>query len=312
MTQAHWSVTTDALRRLGLTHEPTPADSSGRFPDGAHYRVEIPSVEGPEVLAEVVKAADEHDVTVNRVSQGSGAMLLGMRELREMARIGADAGLEVSLFVGPREEFDVGNSSRAHDGGVLHGRQRGMRQLRYALEDISRAVECGIRGFLIADLGLLRLVSDLQRSGGLPEDVVWKISAVLAPSNPLALRVLADLGATTVNVPSDMTLGQLAEMRSATDLPLDLYVESPDAMAGVVRGHEAAALISVGAPMYVKYGLRNSRPLYPSGAHVVREAAAIAREKVNRAAVAQEWIDRMSTGLVQSEAGAPGLGIPRP
>jgi len=312
MTQAHWSVTTDALRRLGLTHEPTPADSSGRFPDGAHYRVEIPSVEGPEVLAEVVKAADEHDVTVNRVSQGSGAMLLGMRELREMARIGADAGLEVSLFVGPREEFDVGNSSRAHDGGVLHGRQRGMRQLRYALEDISRAVECGIRGFLIADLGLLRLVSDLQRSGGLPEDVVWKISAVLAPSNPLALRVLADLGASTVNVPSDMTLGQLAEMRSATDLPLDLYVESPDAMAGVVRGHEAAALISVGAPMYVKYGLRNSRPLYPSGTHLVQEAAAIAREKVNRAAVAQEWIDRMSTGLVQSEAGAPGLGIPRP
>ena len=312
MTHAPSSATTDAFRNLGVTSEPTPADSTVRFPDGAHYRVEIPSVEGPEVLAEVVKAADEHGVTVNRVSQGSGAMLLSVRELREMARIGADAGLEVSLFVGPREEFDVGNSSRAHDGGVLHGRQRGMRQLRYALEDISRAVECGIRGFLIADLGLLRLVSDLQRSGGLPEDVVWKISAVLAPSNPLALRVLADLGATTVNVPSDMTLGQLAEMRSAADLPLDLYVESPDAMAGVVRGHEAAALISVGAPMYVKYGLRNSRPLYPSGAHVVREAAAIAREKVNRAAVAQEWIDRMSTGLVQSEAGAPGLGIPRP
>jgi hypothetical protein len=312
MTQAHWSVTTDALRGLGLTHEPTPAESTVRFPDGAHYRVEIPSVEGPEVLAEVVKAADEHGVTVNRVSQGSGAMLLSVRELREMARIGADAGLEVSLFVGPREEFDVGNHSRAHDGGILHGRQRGMRQLSYALEDITRAVECGIRGFLIADLGLLRLVSDLQRTGGLPDDVVWKISAVLAPSNPLALRILADLGATTVNIPSDMTLGQLAEMRSATDLPLDLYVESPDAMAGVVRGHEAAALASVGAPLYVKFGLRNSRPLYPSGTHLVQEAAAIAREKVHRAAVAQEWIDRLSTGLIQSAAGAPGLGIPRP
>lgn len=312
MTLAPASMAADALRDLGLTSEPAPADSSVRFPDGAHYRIEIPSVEGPEVLAAVVKAADQHGVTVNRVSQGSGAMLLSLQELREMAHIGADAGLEVSLFVGPREEYDVGNHSRAHDGAVLHGRQRGTRQLRYALEDISRAVECGIRGFLVADLGLLRLVSDLQRAGSLPGDVVWKISAVLAPSNPLALQILADLGATTVNVPSDMTLGQLAEMRAATDLPLDLYVESPDAMAGIVRGHETAALVSVAAPLYVKFGLRNSRPLYPSGAHLVEEAAAIAREKVHRAAVSREWIDRMSTGLVQSEAGAPGLGIPQP
>jgi len=312
MTLPPTSMAAVALRDLGIPSEPAPADSTLRFEDGAHYRVEIPSVEGPEVLADVLKAADEHGVTVNRVSQGSGAMLLSERELREMARMGADAGLEVSLFVGPREEFDVGNHSRAHDGGVLHGRQRGMRQLRYALEDISRAVDCGIRGFLIADLGLLRLVSDLQRAGSLPADMVWKISAVLAPSNPLALRILADLGATTVNVPSDMTAGQLAEMRAAADLPLDLYVESPDAMAGVVRGHESAALISAAAPLYVKFGLRNSRPLYPSGTHVVGEAAAIAREKVHRAAVAREWIDRMSTGLVQSEVGAPGLGIPQP
>jgi hypothetical protein len=302
----------EALRNLGMTSEPTPADSDLRFPDGAHYRVEIPSVEGPEVLAEVVKTAEAYGVTVNRVSQGSGAMLLSLHELREMARIGADAGLEVSLFVGPREEYDVGNHSRAHDGGVLHGRLRGMRQLRYALEDICRAVDCGIRGFLIADLGLLRLVTDLQRAGSLPADVVWKISAVLAPSNPLALQILADLGASTVNVPSDVTLGQLAELRAAADLPLDLYVESPDAMAGVVRGHESAALVAVAAPLYVKFGLRNSRPLYPSGEHLVREAAAIAREKVHRAAVTREWIDRMSTGLVQSQAGAAGLGIPQP
>src|SRR5438270_2624740 len=104
MTMAPSSTAADALRDLGMTSEPVPEDSTLRFPDGAHYRVEIPSVEGPEVLAEVVKAADQHGVTVNRVSQGSGAMLLSLSELREMAHIGADAGLEVSLFVGPREE----------------------------------------------------------------------------------------------------------------------------------------------------------------------------------------------------------------
>ena len=73
-------------------------------------------------------------------------------------------------------------------------------------------------------------------------------------------------------------------MRAVSALPIDLYVETPDAMGGVVRGHEAADLIAVAAPMYVKFGLRNSRPLYPSGLHLIGDAAAIAREKVRRAA----------------------------
>ncbi|GAA3414034.1 hypothetical protein [Streptosporangium vulgare] len=50
------------------------------------------------------------------------------------------------------------------------------------------------------------------------------------PSNPAALRVLADLGASTVNVPSDLTYADLAEMRAVTDLPLDLYLESSDGL----------------------------------------------------------------------------------
>ncbi len=95
-------------------------------------------------------------------------------------------------------------------------------------------------------------------------------------------------------------------------MPIDLYVETPDAMGGVVRAHEAADLVSAGAPMYVKFGLRNSRPLYPSGAHLVAEAAAIAREKVHRAAVALEWIARSGIELSQSEPGAKGLGVPEP
>jgi hypothetical protein len=64
--------------------------------------------------------------------------------------------------------------------------------------------------------------------------------------------------------------------------------------------------------MYVKFGLRNSRPLYPSGLHLADEAAAIAREKVHRAAVALEWIARSGLDLVQSGPGAKGLGIPEP
>jgi hypothetical protein len=301
-----------ALADSGLVPEqPVPA-SQDRFTDGAHFRIEIPSVEGPKVLRAVVEAADQHGITVNRVSQGSGAMLLSGAELTEMAKIGAATGIEVSLFVGPREEWDIGRAASSADGPTLAGQLRGTRQLRYAVDDIIRAADLGIRGFLIADTGLLQLVSGLQAAGQLPASIVWKVSAVLAPSNPLSFRQLEKCGGSTINVPSDLTLGQLAEMRSASHLPIDLYVETPDAMGGVVRGHEAAELISAAAPMYVKFGLRNSRPLYPSGAHLVVEAAAIAAEKVHRAAVALEWIARSGIDLVQSGPGAKGLGVPEP
>jgi hypothetical protein len=302
----------DILAGRGIPAEPVPGPSAARFPDGAHYRLEIPSVEGPAVLRAVVETAAELGVTVNRVSQGSGAMLLAEAELAEMARIAADSGLEVSLFVGPREEWDIGRSAHAPDGGSLAGQLRGTRQLRYALDDILRAVDQGIRGFLVADTGLLQIVAEMQAAGQLPASVVWKVSAVLAPSNPVSLRQLEELGGSTVNVPSDVTLGQLFEMRASTSVPIDLYVESPDALGGVVRGHEAADLIAVAAPLYVKLGLRNSRPLYPSGLHIVGDAIAIGREKVHRAQVTLEWIRRSGLELVQSGPGAKGLGVPEP
>ena len=299
-----------AVRRVGS--EPIPAPSIARFPDGAHFRIEIPSVEGPVVLKAVMDAARANGVVVNRVSQGSGAMMLSAAELSEMARIGADSGLEVSLFVGPREEWDIGSFSRSPDGPTLAGRLRGVRQLRYAIDDVMRSIDKGIRGFLIADTGLLELLSAMQSDGKIPSSVVWKISAVLAPTNPVTFAQLERLGGTTVNVPADITLGQLSEMRSVSTMPIDLYVESPDSMGGVVRGQETADLVAVAAPMYVKFGLRNSRPLYPSGLHLVDEAVAIAKEKVHRAKVALEWVHASQLELVQSEPGAKGLGIPEP
>jgi hypothetical protein len=284
--------------------------SGRRFPDGADFRIEIPSVEGPEVLESVLAAAKAEGITVNRVSQGSGAMLLRNSELRDMAQAGREAGVEVCLFVGPRERFGVGAHARSDDGRAHADQVRGLRQLRYAVEDVRRAVEAGLRSFLVADIGLLRTVRQAQSAGVLPADLVWKVSVSMAPSNPVTLRTLAELGATTVNVPSDVTVAELAEMRGGADVPIDLYVESPDPLGGVVRGQELGDLIRAGAPLYAKFGLRNARGLYPSGLHIVGDARAIAAEKVHRAAVALEWLERMAPGLAQSGQGATGLGIP--
>jgi hypothetical protein len=94
----------DVLNRLGITGR----DHDTSFPDGAAFRIEIPSVEGPKVLEAVLGAAEAEGITVNRVSQGSGAVLMRAVELRDMAQAGLAAGVEICLFVGPRERYGVG------------------------------------------------------------------------------------------------------------------------------------------------------------------------------------------------------------
>ncbi|MGA7835940.1 MAG: hypothetical protein WCA31_12095 [Acidimicrobiales bacterium] len=296
-------------RHVGAVAD-APIASTARFPDGAHFRIEIPSVENPEALRAVVDDARERKVPIHRASQGSGAMLLTNAELAEMARIGADEGLEVSLFVGPREEYGIGGAVRSPDGLMFSGRLRGFHQLRYAIEDIQRAVDAGIRGFLIADTGLMEVLSLMVKEKELPNTIVWKISAVLAPSNAVTFRQLVALGGTTVNVPSDITMAELAEFRSLSDAPIDLYLESPDSMGGVVRGHELGEIATVAAPLYAKFGLRNARPVYPAGAHLVGDVVGNVREKVRRAQIALEWLDASAFDLTVSKPGAEGIGVP--
>ena len=191
------------------------------FPDGAAFRIEIPSVEGPRVLEAVLRAAEAEGITVNRVSQGSGAMLLRASELRDMAQAGLGAGVEVCLFVGPRERYGTGAHARSADGSAHGDQVRGLRQLSFALEDVLRAAEQGIRSFLVADLGLLRAVTAAQARGDLPAEIVWKVSASMSPSNPVTLKILQELGGSTVNIPSDVTLAELAELRAAVSVPLE-------------------------------------------------------------------------------------------
>src|ERR1700683_3957521 len=180
----------DVFRGLGVTGQ----DREPCFPDGAAFRIESPSVEGPRVLEAVLRAAEAEGITVNRVSQGSGAMLLRASELRDMAQAGLDAGVEVCLFVGPRERYGVGGHARSEDGRAHGDQVRGLRQLSYALEDVLRATEEGIRSFLVADLGLLRAVTQAQARGALPAGLVWKVLASKSRTNPATPKGLGGMG----------------------------------------------------------------------------------------------------------------------
>ena len=284
--------------------------SPKRFPDGAQYRIEIPSVEGPRVMEAVLEEAERLGVVVHRVSQGSGVLLLTAAEVREMARLGAGAQVEVSLFARPTANWGIGGLVGAPAGGVVAAKLRGQEGLVACLEEVQRAAELGIRSVLLTDEGALWVAAELRRAGVLPPTMQFKVSVLLGAANAAAVRLVVGLGADSYNVPTDLTLGQLAALRAAVDVPLDVYVEGPDEVGGFVRYYEIADLVRVCAPVYLKFGVRNAPALYPSGGHLEGVAVALGRERVRRAAIGLELLERYSPAAVGSARGAAGLALP--
>ncbi len=84
-------------RDLGHPVLTSAPDSAGRFPDGSRYKVEIPSCEGPAVMEAVLEEAAARGVRIDRISQGSGVMMLTDAEIGRIAALGAEHGVEVSL-----------------------------------------------------------------------------------------------------------------------------------------------------------------------------------------------------------------------
>jgi hypothetical protein len=269
-------------------------DSSQRFPDGGQWRVEIPSVEGPNALRAVFDAADEFGVPVHRVSQGSGVMLLTDDELDEMAAIGRERGIEISLFVGPRAGWDTGAMAYMPAGRIVSPRIRGVEQLIHAVEDVRRACEHGITSVLVTDDGLLSILSEMKKAGELPAELILKGSVMLGSSNPVSVHLLEKLGLTTFNTPTDLSVAQLAAIRAATTMPLDIYIEVPDDIGGFIRHYEIGEIVRVASPVYLKFGLRNAPNIYPAGTHLEATAIALTRERLRRARIGLDLLKRLA------------------
>jgi Peptidase family U32 len=271
-----------------------------RFPDGGQYRIEIPSTEGPRAIEAVMETATALGVPIHRISQGSGVMLQTDDEIRQMVALGKRHGVEVCLFVGPRATWDVGVQAASSAGRVLGASLRGADQLAFGTEDVLHGAKLGISSVLVGDLGHLMLLGRMKREGDLPSDFVLKTSVTLAAANPATARLLEDLGATSINLPVDLALPQMAAIRQAIDVAIDFYVESPDDFGGAVRHYEIPEMVRVAAPIYLKFGLRNSPPLYPAGQHLEGTVLALARERVRRAAIGLGILQRYAPDAIAS------------
>jgi len=293
-------VTYEDIRRALAASDQGAGDSDARFSDGARYRIEIPSTEGPAVFRAVLEEANDRGVHVQRVSQGSGVMMLTDEEISEMARLGGDHSIEVSLFLGPRGAWSPGGQAMAtasHGGSA-----RGNADLAACLAEAKRACDLGIRSLLVADVGALAVLDSARSADELPANLLLKTSVLLPVANPATARALQDLGAGTINVATDLTVQQLAEIRAAVSLPLDVYVEAPDDQGGFIRFYEVPHMVRAAAPMYVKLGVRNSPGIYPTGMHVEDVAVRLGRERVRRAELCLRLMEELDPELVQKPA----------
>ncbi|RVX42005.1 peptidase U32-like protein [Nonomuraea polychroma] len=295
-------MTRDELAELmaGLGHRlPDPVAASGAaFADGSPYKIEIPSVEGPAVLAAVLEEADRLDVRIHRTSQGSGVFMLTDDEIRQMVKLGAERSIEVNLFLGPRAAWDIGGQAKAtHAVGAA---ARGNEMVAACVNDALRACDLGVRSLLVGDVGVLSVLGRLKAEGRLPADLVLKTSVLMPVTNGPTAAVFASLGASTLNVATDLTVQQLGEIRAATGLPIDLYLEVPDDQGGFVRMYEAAQIVRAAAPVYLKMGVRNAPNIYPVGAHLEATAISLGRERVRRAALAVRLLTELDPGLARA------------
>lgn len=299
------------LEKLGLSEASvTPEASSLTFDDGGRYQLEIPEVENGAVFREVVKVAKKRGVPVHRVSQGTGITRLSNSEMSEIARIGSGEAIEVYLFLGVRGENGLGYQSRSPGGGSSAKRLQGSRQLSFALGDVHRALDAGIRGFLVSDEGLLWCLGQLRNQGVIPPEVALKTSVSMGHGNAASAMLIEKLGADSFNLPVDLDVGSLADIRHAIQIPVDQYIEAPALLGGGQRYHELADIVTSCAPVNLKFGLATETLTDPVGLHTEPTALVQARERVRLAALGVEFLRGAGLLDAMADPNRPRHGIP--
>jgi hypothetical protein len=278
-----------------------------RFPDGAQYRLEIPGIQTPDALESLIEAADENGVTINRTTETQGIMRKTDRTLERMIDLAKEARIELILSPGPRAMYDT-SAQRAKgtfESGRIAYRLRGSEQLVRALADIMRGIELGCRGFLVYDEGMLWVLGEMRKEGLIPPETKFKVSAHCGHGDPATIKLLANLGANSVNPVRDLEQQMMAALRKASDIALDIHTDNPISTGGFLRTFEAPDIVRLAAPVYLKVGaIMFQTHAWPTS----RETAKLC---VNQAILVDAMIKKYYPEAVQSTRDAKDLAVPK-
>ena len=300
--------TRKALKKLGLPEGDAfdMPSSDKRFPDGAHFRIECPTVNSSETVKALLDRSTEMGVTINRITETFGIFRHTAEEIKAYCKLCHDYGCELLLSTGPRATYDTGATVLSPQGVRVSYRLRGQEQLCRAIEDIKRGYEYGCLGFLIYDEGMLWVVNEMRKNGDLPKEIIFKTSAHLGHCNPASVKLLKDLGADSINPIRDLQIPMHAAIRQAVgDTPLDIHTDNPPGSGGFIRTFEAPEIVRVAAPLHCKTG--NS----VIGGHGEMTGATDGKRMAEQAAIIVEIIKRYYPEFKQSGKNTADMRIPQ-
>ena len=278
--------------------------SNARFPDGATYRIEVPTVNSSAAVGTLLETADKMGITINRVTETYGMFRHTAQEMKEYCKLCHDYGAELLMSTGPRATYDTGATVLSPQGVRISYRLRGMEQLLRGIEDVKRGYDLGVRGFLIYDEGMLWVVGKMRQDGALPKDILFKTSAHLGQCNPASFKLLESLGADSINPVRDLQIPMIAALRAAVKVPLDVHTDNPPGSGGFIRVYEAPEIARVAAPVHLKTG--NS---VVSG-HGEMTSATDGKRMADQAAIVVEMLSKYLPEAKQTKKFAADLRIP--
>lgn len=292
------------LEDIGIKSGYPLIESEKRFMDGSQYRFEVPGIQRPPTLRALIDALDEYDVTIHRVTQTKGIMLLTDTEIEEMGELARDAKIELFLSIGPRATYDTSATAKTKEGARIGYRIRGYENLLYALEDVKRAAELGIRGIVVYDEGILWVLGKMRKEGYLPADIHFKVSAHCGHGNPASALLIEEIGADSFNPVRDLQIPMLASIRNSINIPIDLHTENPQSSGGFIRHYEVPDMIRYAAPVYLKTGGSVAKK------HAWETTKTEAKERIRQVYLVQSMIERYYPEAKASPKGSGDLAIP--
>jgi hypothetical protein len=286
--------------------------STKSFPDEANWRIEISGIERPSTMEALIGEAWKRNVPIHRaIITVGGSTLCDREELKALAQMGHDEGIEVITTMGPRKGWDVGARAPGfHEGALVGMRLRGSDAICQWLTDMMRNIEAGLRGFLVLDEGILSIVSRMREEDFIPQNTVFKWSAFGGYCSPAGFRVVEKMGANSANPTSDVSLPILAALRKTVNIPLDIYMFITDAEGGMYRIYDAPDVARVASPCYFKIEPGRSqediyKPWVDENWHT-----AFVLEKVKQAAIFMEIMEQHAPGLKLSARAPSDLVLP--
>jgi hypothetical protein len=152
----------------------------------------------------------------------------------------------------------------------------------------------------------------MKQNGDLPEDIVFKISIFAGHANATGFKLIESLGASSGNPVADLTLPELASIRSVVDIPLDIHIQLWSSMGGYNRIFETPEIARVASPCYFKMEPGPGLGMYMPWGMSDDMLAELGREKVRSIKNIIELVSQVHPELKVSKQGPKDLRVPMP